>query len=195
MNIREYYRENFPSDLDAFLQGSPFFGQKWKRSCRTLERVSIANREDFLICLHNIILFDQAMHFHFQSFYPRFESLTHFPKFCHGQGEIHHDPNLILCHPQFKGLARGDILRKLLPEGMRLFIDDVTGFLAEHIPEVSSKNFFDKLLHHDKAFGFAENWRSEGEFQADFVNSLAQDYAYWATYDELKRAVKEATLS
>ena len=192
MNLRDYYGNVFPNDLDLFLQGSPFFGRKWKRTCRTLERVPVENREMFLLCLYNIVLFDQAMHFHFRLLYQRFEELTHFPKFCHGEGVIHHNPNRILSCPQYSSLIKVELLRNLLPEGTELLVGQVSQFLRNSFPEITAKEFFEKLLYHDKSFGSIQCWRKQSEWANELGQEWSNKYANWAAYDELRKTVEEA---
>ena len=195
MNFLTYYAHLYPLDKADFLGDSNAFGHKWKTSCRTLERVPAARREMFLLCLYNEVLFDQAMHFHFSGVYPYFEAMTHFPKFRHAEKEIHHSPDLVLTHCDTKGYVSKSELRRLLPLAMDVFVEQVTRVFRAHFPQLSARHFFEALLFRDKRFGHAHRWSLQGKHEANFVKSLAQRSAHWATYIELRNAVERAGFS
>lgn len=122
--MREYYRNDFRSDLLRFLDSPqmPYFGHAWVHNCsRQLGRISNDRRAAFLICLYFTVLVDQAMHAHFRSAYAQFEALTRYPKFCHGLSQFQHNPRAILTVPVEQGAVRSSEIRDLLPAGMALF--------------------------------------------------------------------------
>ncbi len=83
----------------------PYFGHGWPRNCREqLARLPSGNLARFLISLYFTVLVDQAMHAHFREQYPRFESLTRYPKFCHGLSQFQHNPRGILLGPVEQGV-------------------------------------------------------------------------------------------
>jgi len=147
--MREYYRNCFQSDLQEFMGSSsaPYFGHGWPHNCREqIARVPPENRVRFLISLYFTVLVDQAMHAHFRGQYAQFESLTRYPKFCHGLSQFQHNPRGVLLGPVEQGVvARQDVL-DLLPVGMTLFVDEVAEFFCDHMPEVKASAFFEKLI-------------------------------------------------
>ena len=195
MNFPIYYAHLYPLDRADFLGESNAFGHKWKSSCRTLQRVAAARRERFTLCLHNEVLFDQAMHFHFPNAYFYFQAMTHFPKFRHAEKEIHHSPDLVLTHCDTKGYVSKSELRRLLPLAMDLFVEQVTSVFRAHLPQLRPRQLFEALLFRDKGFGYSYRWSLQGEHEANLVKSLAQRSAHWATYTELRKAVERAGCS
>jgi hypothetical protein len=87
------------------------------------------------------------MHAHFRPFYCKFESLTRYPKYCHGLGQFQKNPRGILLYPVKKGFVDQERLEELLKDGMELFIEQVIDFCRNHIPEISSRDFFERLLY------------------------------------------------
>ncbi len=149
MNIREYYFNSFKGDLVAFMPDSrlPYFGHSWEYDCRNLDRIPADRRPAFLVCLYFTILVDQAMHAHFRPYYSRFESMTRYPKYCHGLGQFHKNPRGILLRPIERGFVDQDGLEELLNDGMELFVEQVDDFFRNHMPEISPEDFFKKLLY------------------------------------------------
>jgi hypothetical protein len=149
VQIREYYFNNFRTDLAAFMSGLrlPYFGHRWEHDCRDLEKISTKNRPAFIICLYFTILVDQAMHTHFRPLYDKFESLTRYPKFCHGLGSFHKNPRGILVYPIQQRLVTQESLEELLKDGMELFVDEVHDFCRDHMPKIKPEEFFNKLLY------------------------------------------------
>ncbi len=148
-DIRDYYHSQFRDDLVRFLPNRdvPYFGHSWAYDCRGLESVAEQNRPAFLICLYFTVLVDQAMHEHFRSQYSRFEALTRYPKFCHGLGQFHKNPREILVTPIEKGVVDKVALEALLAPGMALFVAEVVSFFRDHMPEITSSDFLDKLAY------------------------------------------------
>ncbi len=162
----------------------PYFGHGWPRNCREqLARLPSGNRARFLISLYFTVLVDQAMHAHFREQYPRFESLTRYPKFCHGLSQFQHNPRGILLGPVEQGVITSQEVLDLLPAGMELFVAEVAEFFDEHMPEVKAAGFFEKLL-----------WDPNVQIPELLVivnPDLQQDVVYVA-YKELKAAVGRA---
>ena len=149
MNIKQYYQSQFRHDIARFMPDPnvPYFGHSWHVDCPGLESVSASNRAPFLICLYFTVLVDQAMHAHYRAHYSRFEGLTRYPKFCHGLGQFQKNPRGILLMPIEKGFLAKEEVDVLLPEGMRLFVDEVLDFFSQHMPEINPDEFFEKLLY------------------------------------------------
>jgi hypothetical protein len=149
MNIRDYYLNNFTTDLAAFMPDSrlPYFGHSWEYGCQNLDRIPADRRPGFLICLYFTILVDQGMHAHFRPYYDKFESLTRYPKYCRGLGQFQKNPRGILLYPVERGFGDKARLEELLKDGMELFVDRVDEFFRNHMPEISPRDFFEKLLH------------------------------------------------
>ena len=148
-DIRNYYQFQFRHDLAQFLPSRdiPYFGHSWNYDCRGLENVSEKNRPAFLVCLYFTVLVDQAMHEHFRSHYARFESLTRYPKFCHGLGQFQKNPRAILASPIEKGFVDKLAVEAILSLGMILFVDEVVSFFRDHMPEIAPSAFFEKLVY------------------------------------------------
>jgi len=148
-DIRDYYDSQFRDDLARFLPSRdvPYFGHSWAYDCRGLENVSEQNRPAFLVCLYFTVLVDQAMHEHFRSHYSRFESLTRYPKFCHGLGQFQKNPRAILATPIEKGLADKLAVEAVLLPSMTLFVAEVASFFRDHMPEIAPSDFFGKLAY------------------------------------------------
>lgn len=123
-----------------------YFGHSWQYDCRGLEQIPNERRPEFLICLYFTVLVDQAMHAHFRPHYAKFESLTRYPKFCHGLGQFQKNPRDIFLTPIDKGMVEKEKVDRLLAEGMRLFVDELVGFCTQHMPEINPDEFFGKLL-------------------------------------------------
>jgi hypothetical protein len=147
-SMREYYRRNFQTDLAQFVPqaDAPYFGHGWDQSCPGLERVVPSRRAQFLVCLYFTVLVDQAMYANFRWLYPRFEELTRYPKFCHGLGQFHRNPRELLDTPADTGLVTAAALAEAIPEGMRLFVDELIDFSERHMPELEPAYFFQTLL-------------------------------------------------
>ena len=149
MNIQDYYHQRFRADLAEFMgdTGVPYFGHSWRYDCRGLDRIASDWRAHFLICLYFTVLVDQTMHCHFPHLYHRFESLTRYPKFCHGLGQFQFNPRGILTVPTEIGFVRPEAIKPLLDDGMLLFVDEVLSFFRDQMAEVSARDFFDKLIY------------------------------------------------
>jgi hypothetical protein len=147
--MRAYYHTRFRNDLLNFMarQDVPYFGHSWHVDCDGLDRIPIERRADFLVCLYFTVLTDQTVHAHFRHLYNQFEALTQYPKFSHGLGQFQKNPRQILDIPMERGLISLEILTAALPSGMELFIDEVEDFSVHHMPEIKTKDFFDRLLH------------------------------------------------
>jgi hypothetical protein len=124
----------------------PYFGHSWHTNCSGIEKIAPDRRARFLICLYFSVLVDQAVHAHFHHFYSQFEELTRYPKFCHGLGQFQKNPRELLDRPPELGFVERDDILALLPEGMRLFVDEVIQFSNDCMPELSPKEFFEKLI-------------------------------------------------
>lgn len=148
-DIRKYYLTEFQNDLIRFLpnQATPYFGHSWSYDCRGLENVEKQKRAQFLLCLYFTVLVDQAMHEHFRASYLRFENLTRYPKFCHGLGQFQKNPRAILSTPIEKGFVDSHELENNCQAAMDLFVNEVVSFLREHMTEISTSEFFDKLIY------------------------------------------------
>jgi len=149
MNIKDYYLNDFRGDLRSFMPDPRlrYFGHSWDYDCKNLDDVSTERRAAFLICLYFTVLVDQAMHSYYQSHYGRFEELTRYPKFCHGLGQFQKNPRAILSIPVDKGLVEKESIEGHLVAGMNLFIDEVAAFFREHMPDIETEEFFEKLIY------------------------------------------------
>src|SRR6266496_190501 len=147
--MRQYYRSRFRDDLAMFMGTSsvPYFGHAWSQNCAAqLAGVPAERRASFLICLYFTVLVDQAMYTHFRDRYAGFEALTRYPKFCHGLSQFQHNPRAILATPVDQRAVNAQDVLAALPGGMTLFVDEVTEFFRDHMPEVTAAAFFDTLL-------------------------------------------------
>ena len=149
MNIREYYVKDFRADLATFMPDPrlPYFGHNWEYNCQNLDRIPPGRRPAFLICLYFTILVDQGMHAHFRHFYDKFQSLTRYPKYCHGLGQFQKNPRGILLYPVERGIVGQENLEALLNDGMDLFVEQVDDFCRNHMPEISPGDLFWKLVY------------------------------------------------
>lgn len=149
MNIRNYYHNEFQSELMAFMPDTrlPYFGHSWQYDCRGLEKIPAERRAAFLICLYFTVLADQVMYTHFRSNYAAFESLARYPKFCHGLGQFQKNPRSILLCPIEQSFIQQAEMEDLLSSAMELYVDEVDDFFKNHMPFISPQGFFDKLLY------------------------------------------------
>lgn len=149
MTIKNYYFSHFSSDLKAFMPDAhiPYFGHTWDINCQGLENISGHNEPRFLLCLYFTVLVDQAMHAHYRNHYQKFESLTRYPKFCHGLGQFHKNPRDILLVPIERGLLEKKVIDDLLVDAMSLFVDEVLDFCKNHMTEIDPIEFLDTLLY------------------------------------------------
>lgn len=147
--IRKYYNNRFRKDLATFMPDRrvPYFGHSWSYDCKNLNKISIASRPAFLICLYFTVLVDQAMHTHFRSIYLRFEQMTRYPKFCHGLGQFQKNPRAILSVPVEKGMVSQQEIEKTLSDGMELFVNEVVDFFQQHMQDINPADFLNKLIY------------------------------------------------
>jgi len=184
MNIRQYYQSQFRHDIGRLTSdpNSPYFGHSWQVDCRGLESVPASDRAAFLVCLYFTVLVDQAMHAHYRKHYHTFETLTRYPKFCHGLGQFQKNPRNILLTPTEKGRVAKAEVDALLPEGMRLFVDEVIDFFSHHMPEIDYGDFFENLLY-------------DPDVQIPLIVVLANPEMKADTgvlaYEEMKKAIEE----
>jgi hypothetical protein len=125
----------------------PYFGHSWGSDCRGLNKIPKESRPNFLICLYFTVLIDQAMYTYYHLDYKHFAKLTQYPKFCHGLGQFQKNPREILRVPVQKGMADKSAMEKELPPGMELFVDEVVDFFKNHMTNIDSTEFFDKLIY------------------------------------------------
>jgi len=154
MNLKEYYHNQFPSDLAALYRGFDprehagilALEHIWtNRRCAELTQVPASSRANFLACLYSTVLVDQAMHSHGD--YRRFEELTRYPKFRVGLGHpAFLNPILIIESPVHHGFMTEESIRQAIPEAMALFVDETVSFFRDYMPERSAKDFFSRLL-------------------------------------------------
>ena len=149
MNIRDYYLNQFRANLAIFMPDTrvPYFGHSWQHDCLGLDKIPSERRAAFLICIYFTVLVDQAMHAHFRSHYSAFESLTRYPKYCHGLGQFQKNPRGILLHPVEQGLVPQANLADLLDSSMKLFVKEVSDFFQNHLSAINPEEFFAKLLY------------------------------------------------
>lgn len=154
MKLREYYHACFRQDIAALLHGiNPpearivTLGFDWVDRCALLTRVSSDHRPSFLVCLYFTILTDQAMDYHYSFLYPQFERLTMYPKFRVGLGHpAYLNPIRVLEDPIRCNQVAESEIRKLIPESMRLFVEETNDFFKRHVSELTATDFFDCLL-------------------------------------------------
>lgn len=188
MNIREYYHRNFRNDLAVMFSGMDArdiryrFGNDWMRECSLLPKVSLEQRAPLLVCLYFTILADQAMHSHFFQFHRRFEALTMYPKFLVGFGhEAHLNPVLVFTVPIQRRLVSEPSIRELIPDGMRMFVEETKDVLCRHMQEITLERFFERIMADtDVVPGYVS-----GSDDAEPIGQLIGN--------ALKRAVADAT--
>jgi hypothetical protein len=148
-DIDSYYKSDFRSDLHTFMADRtvPYFGHSWEVSCDNLNLIPNERRVFFLICLYFTVLVDQAMHANFRSHYEEFESLTKYPKFCHGLDQFQKNPRALLYVPVDKSFVDKTEMGQHLKAGMRLFVAEVKSFFEQHLPQVSYSEFLEKLIY------------------------------------------------
>lgn len=97
MKIGPYFKDEFPHHMRRLhfkhpnrivsvdIMGEPgvlfFGGQDWRNVERDLQEIPGNYRPAFVFSLFVITLTDQCIHSHFKESYPRWRSLTNFPKF------------------------------------------------------------------------------------------------------------------
>lgn len=194
MSLKEYYNETFQSDLVSLLRGFPpaearifYLGQTWMQGCTLLPRVPTERRPQFLGCLYFTVLVDQAMHTYFPFEHRRFEELTLYPKFRVGLGHpAYLKPVLVFEVPIQRGLVLEEEIRQVIPEAMRLFVDETVSFFRDHMPEIRAQDFFDRLLGDPDVVGGQQRAvavDAAGEKPAPFHNLLM---------NELSKAISDA---
>jgi len=83
--------------------------------------------------------------FYFES--RSFEELTRYSKFRVGLGHLAHlNPVLIFETPIHHGFVSQDAIREIIPEMMKLFVDETASFFREHMPQIREKDFSDRIL-------------------------------------------------
>ena len=154
MRLHQYYHQHFREDLQALFRNVPeheariiALGYNWIDGCTFLNRVEPVKRSAFLSCLHFTVLADQAMHAHFLFCYDNFEKLTLYPKFRLGLGHpAYLNPIRIFEDPIRCNLVTESDVRKIIPEGMSLFIAETDDFFKEHMPQIATSEFFNRIL-------------------------------------------------
>ena len=154
MKLKEYYDNSFRADTALLLNGIPppearivALGMTWMNGCTLLPRISVERRPQFLACLYFTVLVDQAMHTHFLFEHRRFEELTQYPKFRVGLGHpAYLNPALVFEVPIQRGLLDEADVRQIIPDAMRLLVDETVSFFKEHMPHVAAQNFFERLM-------------------------------------------------
>ena len=99
-----------------------------------------------MICLYFTVVVDQAMYTYYPYYYPRFEELTKYPKFCHVLGQFQKNPRAILFVPVDQGFVDYSAIETHLHDGMNLFVDEVDSFFEKYMPSIKASDFFDKLI-------------------------------------------------
>ncbi len=167
MTLKEYYYDQFRSDLALLLRGFEpreharilGVGHIWAHDrCTQLSQVPADHRARFLACLYFTVLVDQAMHTHFYFESSRFEELTQYPKFRVGLGHaLHMNPASILSVPIQQGLVSEDAVCQIIPKAMTLFVDETALFFRDHMPQIRASDFFERLLA-DPDVGGGSRW-------------------------------------
>jgi hypothetical protein len=123
------------------------------------------------------------MYTHFRSQYAAFENLTKYPKFCHGLSQFQHHPRAILATPVDQGVVNAQQILAALPDGMALFVAEVSEFFGDHMPDITPAAFFDAVL-------------TDPDIQIPkllvMVDPRLKTDVVVVAYDELRAAVKRA---
>ncbi len=159
--LRDYYHDQFRADLASLLRGFPppearivALGHDWTGGCTLLPRIEPKSRAPFLTCLYFTVLVDQAMHSHSLFEHRRFEELTQYPKFRVGLGHpAYLNPALILETPVRLNHVAETEIRRIVPEGMGLFVAEMQSFFRDHMPQVDVPTFFRNLLEDPEVGG------------------------------------------
>jgi hypothetical protein len=62
-------------------------------------------------------------------------------------GQFQKNPRALLSVPIDKGLVEQATIEGFFLAGMNLFIDEVAAFFKEHIPDIETAEFFEKLIY------------------------------------------------
>jgi hypothetical protein len=180
--LEAYYHNEFLGDLRRFMPRAdvPYFGHNWHSDCGGLDVIPPGKRVQFVICLYFTVLADQGMHAHFRAVYAKFESLTRYPKFCHGLGQFQKNPRQILDVPVERGLVSCDQLGGLIPSGMKLFVEEIIDFSERHMPELDPESFFEKLIHDSDV---------QIPLLVTMVDPTVKETPAWKAYDALRKTV------
>ncbi len=125
-----------------------FFGSRqWDSVREDLSAVAGTDRPQFLLSLFMLVLADQTLQSHFRDVYPRWRQLTYIPKFGPASAGAYNDnPFHILWAPERERLIDLEFALIFVPDCISFMSEELERFLGEVLPEVSSAQFFDRML-------------------------------------------------
>ena len=167
MRFQKYYGEPFRSDLRNVVNGLPPLHDHFSTEHETTVQPRMLSRANqairllgserlklFATALYFTVLVDQVMYTHFHSTYPRFKSLTQYPKLrgdCPGGCSWMVDPSVILVTaglPPASGervalSAYADLVASASP----VVELEVTSFFETHMPDVDGTDVWRHCLN------------------------------------------------
>lgn len=163
MNYSEYYQNQFLTELKRLTLNKPstviiqnfesfgvdkstvFFGGREWENCVNDLKVSCHNSY-FALSLFGIVCNDLNMHANFKVHYPKFRSLTQYPKFgWTGFGCHFESPYWLLSKPLELGLVTYE--ESTLADFTSYWKKDASIFFAEKMPEIDFDVYFEKLCN------------------------------------------------
>lgn len=167
VTFREYYRQQFRTDLDRFMMSIPaesrnhdydksIFTIQYERLTKDtthLDVVAPEHRPHFAIALFLSVLVDEVCYTHFKQQYAQFRTLTLYPKFignCPGGCHYHIHPRDIFAAINYSRDGRNNARRpdiaaySLFDEANDVMKDEVFDFLSTHMTAINPDDFWKK---------------------------------------------------
>jgi hypothetical protein len=167
MKFDEYYQKQFLTEIKTLSFEKPsnvivetpesfrvdsstvFFGGKEWENCAHDLKFS-RNKSYFSLCLFGMVCNDLNMHSNFKDQYPKFRSLTQYPKFgWTGYGCHFESPHWLLSKPLELGLVSYE--GSTLADFVSFWKNDASVFFTQSMAEIDFDLYFDKLVN-DQVF-------------------------------------------
>ena len=169
MTFREYYRQQFTTDIERFLMSIPpesrnhdydksIFTIQYERLTKDTAHLDVIvpkHRAYFAIALFLSVLVDEVCYTHFKQEYARFRALTLYPKFignCPGGCHYHLHPSDIFAAINYSRYGRIKTRRPdvvvygLFDEASDVMKEEVFDFFTNHLTTISPEDFWTRCV-------------------------------------------------
>ena len=169
MTFREYYGQQFQSDIQRFMMSIPsesrnhdndksVFTIQYERLTKDTDHVDVIhpeNRANFAMALFLSVLVDEVCYKHFRPQYPQFRNLTLYPKFignCPGSCQYHFHPRDIFTAINYSrdgqnAGRRPDItVYSHFNEACEVMKSEIFDFFTQHMTTVDPMEFWRRCV-------------------------------------------------
>lgn len=167
MDIKDYLKNNFPSDLkkmnflrpNSKILANPdeyridnntifFGGQNWENIDNDIVEIDKKNLENFFLCLFTITVIDMGLFTYYHDSYGTFRNKTMYPKFgWSGFGTHYENPKKILSVPLSYKLVDFKETSEKINDFIDLFITECDMFFETNIKNISTNDFIFELIN------------------------------------------------